>query len=309
MRMWSKLITAAATAALLSIGTATAGASAAHAAAKPTAPKPAAAAQAAGPQRADGNHRPVIFIHGFNRTGAGRDCVGYWGDTIPEFKDRGYTTRTWGFYGGDHNCSAVFKGTKNTSVKMLGREFAQYVYKNFSKPGRAVDVVGHSMGGLIVRAALTGTANREPGFPPYLYIEDAVTIATPHAGTKWALGCATTQCKDMRPRSTLLKWLQYVPQSRMGTDWTLVGSADDKIVPMSSSIYGMKLAPHLVWFPKAGGKLGHDKIQTVGYGGWRSYLWNEGDRRNRNDYGTWGHLTGPNPGRIAQNGSFFHHKY
>ncbi|WP_443030951.1 PGAP1-like alpha/beta domain-containing protein [Streptomyces sp. CB02400] len=41
------------------------------------------------------------------------------------------------------------------------------MYKNDSRYGWSVDLVGHSMGGLIIRAALTGTERHMEGWPPF----------------------------------------------------------------------------------------------------------------------------------------------
>ncbi|MFJ2591339.1 esterase/lipase family protein, partial [Streptomyces sp. NPDC087538] len=50
----------------------------------------------------------------------------------------------------------------------------------YSAKGQTVDLVGHSMGGLIIRAALAGYAKGDPTWPDTLYVEDVVTLGTPH---------------------------------------------------------------------------------------------------------------------------------
>ncbi|WP_345943030.1 hypothetical protein [Streptomyces sp. SID2119] len=64
----------------------------------------------------------------------------------------------------------------------MAKKFANHISTNYTKRGIKVDVVAHSMGGLVVRAALHYTHKRAPGFPKKLYIEDIVTLGTPHAG-------------------------------------------------------------------------------------------------------------------------------
>jgi hypothetical protein len=101
------------------------------------------------------------------------------------------------------------------------------------------------MGGLIARYALAGVAGSQPGFPPRLLVEDAVTLGTPHAGTGWAYGCAFAQCHEMRPGSPLMDWLAANarnPQGSGGTDWTAIASEDDGIVSAGSAI--AMPAPH-----------------------------------------------------------------
>jgi hypothetical protein len=128
--------------------------------------------------------------------------------------------------------------THETSIIDLGRDLAWMIYNRDTRVGRSVDLVGHSMGGLIIQAALTGVAKREAGFPTTLYVEDVVTLAAPHAGTSWfvnLLPCFTLQCREMHPSSYLWLWLLPGPQSAQGTDWTLIGSNVDNIVTEESA--------------------------------------------------------------------------
>jgi hypothetical protein len=124
-------------------------------------------------------------------------------------------------------------------VEHLGYRLAWMIYTEYSSKGITVDVVSHSLGGLITRYALAQIQRNHPDFPPYLYVEDSVTLGTPHSGTGWANFCWTTQCSQMRPGSSLVNWLATYgpnPQADGGTDWTAVGSYDDEIVSEGSSI-------------------------------------------------------------------------
>lgn len=73
---------------------------------------------------------------------------------------------------------------KDVPVQELGRRLAWRIFADQSSRGRLTSVVGHSMGGLVVRAALTGVRTAEPGFPPYLHIDAMVTLATAHRGNR-----------------------------------------------------------------------------------------------------------------------------
>jgi triacylglycerol esterase/lipase EstA (alpha/beta hydrolase family) len=70
------------------------------------------------------------------------------------------------------------------------------------------------MGGLIARVALTGVSRGWKGFPPFLYVEDAVTLGTPHGGVaaSWVRSCDETQCVQMRPGSKFLRVLASLGQ-------------------------------------------------------------------------------------------------
>ena len=57
-----------------------------------------------------------------------------------------------------------------------------YVDSDYTNKGKPVDIVGHSMGGLIARVALLGSAQGWEGFPPKLNVDNVVTLSTPHQG-------------------------------------------------------------------------------------------------------------------------------
>jgi len=248
----------------------------------------------AAPARDDSLNEPVYFVPGFTFALFGEapkhDCWnGYW-------KPAGDAMRSWGwkgsyhtvsFYDGDTNCNTKILasgGDRNVSLHNLGYLLAWNIYQSYSKNNVSVDVMAHSMGGLIIRAALTGVARHEPNWPPYLLVEDVVTFDTPHRGNTAASLCAGLygyqQCVDMSPGSAFLKWLYQGPQSAQGTDWTLVGCDDDDIVPTDSAL-GMT-AGHYVRYDASQG-LEHGAVhQTVSgnyYMRWKNYYesaWSEG---------------------------------
>lgn len=204
-----------------------------------------APAQAA-PARADGNSTTVIFIHGFGST----DCTSYWKTNLDYFATRWTGPRlTYGFDANDTNCSRYYNqsatkpkgtGTKNTSLKTIGLDLAKWIYTNYSSKGIKVDVVAHSMGGLAIRSALTEVQNKTAGYPAYLYVEDVVTLGTPHDGALWTpIGCVVennAQCHEMTAGSDFLRGLKARPVSAMGTDWSLIGSDADEVVSGASAL-------------------------------------------------------------------------
>lgn len=58
------------------------------------------------------------------------------------------------------------------------------------RPGVAVDVISHSMGGLVTRAGLSGADAFAPDMP---VVANVVTLASPHHGTTWATASAVLQ--------------------------------------------------------------------------------------------------------------------
>ena len=77
------------------------------------------------------------------------------------------------------NCS-----DPQASIDRLGADLGQILAQFGSSP---VDVVAYSMGGLIVRAYLTGlnSSNATVNPPAHPSIRKLVFIATPHFGTGW----------------------------------------------------------------------------------------------------------------------------
>jgi hypothetical protein len=204
------------------------------------------------PPRTSDMSKPVYFIHGYSDTGTGFDANGvYWDNMISDYthdgSPSGFTgpiARKWTYcyYANDTNCDIqAFGGDRNRPIKTIAADLAWDIYDRFSKFNVAVDVVGHSMGGLAIRAALTGVEKADPAFPPYLYVEDVTTLSTPHRGANWAALCPFTQCVDMRAGSSFLAWLYDDPQGWSGTDWTVVGFDDDIFVPAWSA------APDNMW--------------------------------------------------------------
>lgn len=206
---------------------------------------------------AEARMKPVIFIHGLNRSDtAGSNCA-------KDFTPMRRAFRRWGhdgrftavaYYRFDRNCNhwiahhgrhrRHFGGdaehydagghSANTDIRHLGFHLARYIWSHYSKRGREVDVVGHSMGGLIIRYALAQTQRGEAGFPPRLLVDDVVTMGTPHGGARWyAIGCRYDQCGQMQAGSDFLVWLEnnaWNPQGAGGTDWSTFGSDDDNAV-------------------------------------------------------------------------------
>jgi pimeloyl-ACP methyl ester carboxylesterase len=123
--------------------------------------------------------------------------------------------------------------TDNTDIRHIAYQLAWYVYDTYSSKGQPVSIVAHSMGGLITRWMLYRIQAHDAAFPPYLFVQDVVTISTPHDGTADSTNnagwCPTsTQCKEMLPGNAFLTELHQrgmAPQGTGGTDWTALGDS------------------------------------------------------------------------------------
>ena len=201
--------------------------------------------------RTDDRAKPLVYVHGWS-IWSSTDC-NMWNTMDNQLRAWGHTGTkvTVQYYSSDSNCtysqlhhgihSKHFGGShtghnNNTDIRHLAYHLAWTIYDHFG--AQAVDVVAHSMGGLISRYMVGEIARKHADFPSALYVEDVVTMGSPHNGTSWAYGCSGTQCVQMRPGSTFINYLNsnsQNPQATGGTDWTLMGSDDDGIVSSSSA--------------------------------------------------------------------------
>lgn len=209
-------------------------------------------ATACDPPRPPAKDRVIIFVHGWSALGAGNDCNGNFGSLKTSLRNNGFTGAmvTVGYYDSDRNCDVNLRSwgsvDNSTSWKDLSKVFSKYVYETYTKKGITVDLVGHSMGGLITRGAIQGSSAKESGFSQPLLVEDSVTFAAPFQGAAWfAQGCLWGQCSQLKPGAGDIKWLQgnANPQGAKGTDWTVFGSTADDTVPADSAL--------AIWVPDA----------------------------------------------------------
>ncbi|MYR97516.1 MULTISPECIES: esterase/lipase family protein [unclassified Streptomyces] len=227
-----------------------------------------APAGAAGkPSRSNGAANRVIFVHGYAPLGK-HDCTKTFSDARKHFTNKKWKGNllTFGYYTNNKNCSYNVGGSRETPIKDVAKKFANHVSKNYTEKGIKVDVVAHSMGGLVVRSALHYTHKRAAGFPKKLYIEDVVTLGTPHAGitpSRATLCGNARQCKDLKAGSAFLKALpskmpSTTKNGNMSTDWTTISSYNDGTVSESSGVAGT--ANHEVQY-KAG--INHGELITT----------------------------------------------
>ncbi|MFC0624057.1 esterase/lipase family protein [Kribbella deserti] len=243
-------------------------------------------ALAAAPSRSDGSSNTLFFIHGFDpKDASDTDCSSYWASAKRHFQSKGWRGGlvTYGYYAGGKNCTYKYAGSRQSSLTTISKDLANRIYNGYSRHGRKVDVVAHSMGGLVIRSALYHVRKGTAGFPPYLYVEDVVTLGTPHDGASTAqlnlckvfLG-SPRQCTQMTPGSDFLKGLPETPSnSRFGTDWTVVSSFDDTTVSEGSGV-GVN-AEHKIQYDDSGDKaLDHSELKSVRTGSYRGRLKHSG---------------------------------
>ncbi|WP_326559023.1 FG-GAP-like repeat-containing protein [Micromonospora sp. NBC_01796] len=262
------------------------------------------------PARTYGADKTVLFVHGYDLQGY-HDCLDYWGAAINAYRARGWASQylqTVGYYGGDTRCDRA-TGTaagRNTHIDDIGRDFAWMIYNNFSRYGRPVDVVAHSMGGLITRVAIAGIGRGD--FPPYLFVEDVSTLATPHGGAFDGMPCIDNQCGDMDPDSPFYaNWIRPYPnpQATGATDWTAIGSRDDVLV-LGDSAMDLGSSWHLghKTLYLAGQGVTHSAITDLSTGGYAAVSCDWTASCNMSNYSGWTmSYSKPAPVQVAASGS------
>ena len=231
----------------------------------------------------------IVFVHGIQLSAQkgknrGHDCNKYWGDPIKFLRKRGLRDlRTIKFYSDDKNCQngndegiyssdlhdplykslcpdyhAGKEGTNDESIYRLSCLFAQYLHHNFGLQDRKVVLVGHSLGGMIIRTTMYQMQEYagQDDFPPTIgHVTKAITFNSPHNGVNYAYantgcgGCA--QGLELWTGSDLIGALTTSgrnPQTSEGfTEWTTIGSQCDLVVIPTQSSVGMDASHAIVY--------------------------------------------------------------
>jgi pimeloyl-ACP methyl ester carboxylesterase len=211
----------------------------------------AAAALAAFAPSASAADTPLLFVHGYGSAAAGKDCNGdTWKNALRYYENAGGRDRssmtTIGYYQGDsaEDCDIVIgdgQATNARPIQDIARDLAVYIDETHTSEGRSVDIIGHSMGGLIARVALLGSAQGWEGFPAKLAVDNVATLSTPHQGVANPSASDTRQWKQMDPDSGFMDRLHEAGSGlgdgwASGTEWSLIGSEEDTTVSYASGI-------------------------------------------------------------------------
>lgn len=202
-----------------------------------------------GSAAAKDQNRPLILVHG-HEADSGVNCRSTWLDLMAHFRWYGYkgSFHPVQYYRNDTGCAEYFgpggapeimNATSDTRIQDIAKELAWYIYNTHNKRGTGVNIVAHSMGGLIVRYMIDAVQRKRAGFPPVIVAPSVVTLATPHDGIDyiWVL-CRTGQCDQMDSSSSFIGYLEdnaRNPQGGYGTWWSLGGSHADNTVDEGSA--------------------------------------------------------------------------
>ena len=223
----------------------------------------------------------ILMVHGHGSSEQGKDCNGgTWRDALRYYQDAGGRERssmtTIGYYPGDKGrCDVMIgdgKASNERPIQDIARDLAIYIDDAYTSKGRPVNVIAHSMGGLVTRVALLGSAQGWDGFPSRrLNVDNVVTLSTPHQGVANPSADNDRQWEQMAPDSGFLKRLHENGSGlgdgwANGTDWTLVGSKEDGTVRYPSGIDKGAHADQKLGYqddPGDSGDVDHTGIRTL----------------------------------------------
>jgi pimeloyl-ACP methyl ester carboxylesterase len=221
----------------------------------------------------------LLLVHGYGPAAKGKDCNGStWKNALAYYQDAGGRDRssmsTVGYYEGDEGCDVIVgdgKATNDRPIQDIARDLANYVHDAYTSKGEPVDIVAHSMGGLITRVALLGSAQAWDGFPSKLHVSNVVTLSTPHQGVANPGAHDDEQWRQMRPGSGFIDRLHEQGSGlgddwATGTDWSLVGSEEDATVKYESGIDKGSAADQKYGYqddPRDSGEVDHTGVRTL----------------------------------------------
>jgi uncharacterized protein (TIGR03437 family) len=188
---------------------------------------------------------PVVFVNGYQFEGCPTTFAGTFGIADQVLQGKGEASLFF------NTCSLL----QTATIEDLAAAFASFLaalkYTN-GQPVQTVDVVAHSMGGLVVRSYLSGKQNASGVFQPpaATHVRKAVFLATPHFGTPIAsLVPVVNQVQEMASGSSFLfglgTWNDGTDDLRGVDAIAAAGNAggfltgsqgfDDGIVPLTSA--------------------------------------------------------------------------
>ncbi len=152
-----------------------------------------------------GGQRTVVLIHGYMANRSGLLLLGAY------LRARG----------ADQVLSFNYRSA--AGIENGARELKEYLRKHVR--GGRIDLVCHSLGGLVARVYLQelGGARR---------VDQCITMGTPHQGTYNAYWVASRVGRELRPDSALLQRLETSRESAVKVQFTsIVAGSDNIIVP------------------------------------------------------------------------------
>lgn len=224
----------------------------------------------------------TLLIHGVGNAQdhilGGCDGDHTWGPTKTFLSQRGWTNvYSLGYYSGDYNCgpdpsnqtdpvnnlyyfeqtfhtctsyydSGSADGTWNEDDRHVACELAWYIWEYYTLVNNSVNIVAHSLGGVLLKEALYQIyVKHDNHFPPYLYVHQVVTFESPLDGIQEFADEACNECEQLLQ----LEWgvinniwgdlndsASKTVRASGGTNWTMEGDADKKCNTLGFAVGG-----------------------------------------------------------------------
>ncbi|MBL4699060.1 MAG: alpha/beta fold hydrolase [Phycisphaerales bacterium] len=154
------------------------------------------------------DERVVILVHGLDEPG------GIWDQLAPALAEEGHQV-------------VRFEYPNDQAIALSGRNFVESFDELTQRGVKRIDLVCHSMGGLVARDAITRDEFKTKG----IAVERLVTIGTPHGGSPWARLQAVSELREQVQR-----WVEsddFDPKRLMGFARDGVGQAGKDLLPGS----------------------------------------------------------------------------
>lgn len=251
--------------------------------------------------------RPTIFVHGFNSNTpqaipGGCSGVSTWGTAEQFLRGKGWVGPfiTVGYYSADALCDVDLRsyanncpnanlnpsniGTYNEPIDHIACELAWYINGTWSD--QRLNVVAHSMGGLIVRWMLYYLAIGGSDMPSAqtVQVDQVVTMASPHGGIPASdvgsvfvcSGCLQAQQIDNGGlfMTALATPAGNSPQGMGGTDWSIMGSACDTVMFRFGGTTPVRMdGGHKYWYQSGSGCVDHGVFLTDNWPTWDTHVY------------------------------------
>ncbi len=153
---------------------------------------------------------PVLLVHGY------LGSTTTWSTVVRQLHGAGFA-----------NVFTLRYNTLSAAIPEIGAQLHRTAHEAMDRTGEGrVHLVGHSLGGLVVRYAVQrlGLATEAWG---------VVTVATPHRGSAFAYAAVGAAGAQMRPGAELLAGLPPL-RSTEGVQWLVVDAAHDVVAPRVS---------------------------------------------------------------------------
>lgn len=175
-----------------------------------------------------GKGEDVLFVHGVdgNKAPSGSmDCKGAlstssqngteFADALAYLQSQQWVGNlfTLSYYSGDYNCDKNMRtsahayhcngyydsvvGNNNEDDRHLACLLAWYIWDNYTVNTWTVNVVAHSLGGVLLKEALYKISQSDSHFPAYLSLDHVVTISSPLGGIPATGAHWTCQCAEV----------------------------------------------------------------------------------------------------------------